>query len=106
MKRIYISGKISGLDPAEARAKFYAAERAIESFGYVAVNPMKLVEDCGQSWADFMLADINLLFNCDAIYLLENWRESRGARIEFAIAAELGLQILFQDRPESAAAGK
>ncbi|HRJ90072.1 MAG TPA: DUF4406 domain-containing protein [Pyrinomonadaceae bacterium] len=98
MKKIYISGKITGLDPVEARAKFDAAERGLRAFGYEPVNPMALVEDRGQSWAEFMAEDIKLLAQCDGIWLLSDWRESRGARIEFQIAAELGLQIIQPSR--------
>lgn len=39
---------------------------------------------------------IENLMNCDAIYLLYDWRMSKGAVLEYAIAKELGLKIIEQ----------
>ena len=41
--------------------------------------------------------NIEVLFCCDAIYMLKDWGMSRGARIEYAIAKELNLKIFFED---------
>jgi hypothetical protein len=43
-----------------------------------------------------MKEDISALLTCDAIYLLKNWGDSRGARIERAIALELGIKIIYE----------
>ncbi|KAA4746913.1 DUF4406 domain-containing protein, partial [Bacteroides fragilis] len=47
-----------------------------------------------KSWKDYMIDDLKLLFDCEAIYLIDNWQSSKGARIECYIAKELGMRIL------------
>jgi hypothetical protein len=47
-------------------------------------------------WRECMEACLRELLHCDAIYMLNNWRTSRGARVELAVAVELGLEILIQ----------
>ena len=48
------------------------------------------------SWNEHLVADVALLLECDAIYLLKDWGDSRGSRIEANIAEECGLQIVHQ----------
>ena len=102
--KIYISGKITGLPLEEAQALFQAAEDAIissEMFNLtskaIPINPMKIEHNHGQSWEEYMREDIYALLGCDAIYMLNNWGESRGARLEYAIAKEIGLVISFEE---------
>lgn len=92
--KIYISGKISGIELNEARSKFAAAEKDLISAGYEAVNPMKISEyHPDKKWHEYMIEDIKALFECDGLLLLPCWNESKGARIEKAIADEIGLKI-------------
>ena len=35
---------------------------------------------------------MKILADCDAIYMLEGWTGSRGARLEYLVAMELGLR--------------
>lgn len=81
---------------AEVREKFARAEMQIEAFGHTPVNPLNngLPEDA--SWEDQMAASIRMLFGCDAIYLLHDWKNSRGARIERNIADEMGFEVIPQ----------
>ena len=101
--KIYISGKISGLTTEEAQNNFESAENYLkdkfESKGVALtlINPMKLEHNHNKSWEEFMKEDIGALLNCDAIYLLKNWGDSRGARIERAIALELGIEIVYEN---------
>lgn len=95
-KKLYLSGRISGLSPKEAGRWFAQAAREVEAMGYEAVNPLRNGLDAAASWAEHLGRDITLLLGCSGIYLLEGWRESLGARIEAAVAAEAGLVILHQ----------
>jgi hypothetical protein len=97
-KRIYISGKITGLHPEEYTKLFTLAERKLTAEGWEVVNPLMI--DQGSSnptWEDCLVNDIRQLFRCDAIYMLANWPTSRGARIERSIAYELGKTIIYED---------
>ena len=97
LKKVYISGKISGLEFADAYSNFEFAEKYINLLNnHVAVNPMKLEHVHDQSWESFMLEDIKALFECDAIYMLKNWGNSKGARIERSIAIETNIEIIYE----------
>lgn len=95
--KIYISGQITGLNYVDAFEKFKTAEKEInEETSHEAVNPMTLSHDHDQSWENYMLEDIKALFECQAIYMLNNWGSSKGARIERSIAIEMGLEIMYE----------
>lgn len=97
MTQIYISGKITGLDHAEAFRNFNRAENMLRDHGLDAVNPMKkFSEQLGLSWREYMAEDIKVLVDCDAIYMLGNWRDSKGARLEHRIAIDLGLRVIYE----------
>ena len=78
-KRIYISGKISGLDLRVAQELFEQAALLLKEHGYIPVNPMELCPvNEAFTWKDYMKFDIKILCDCDGIYMLENWKESKG----------------------------
>jgi hypothetical protein len=39
---------------------------------------------------------IAALVTCDEIFMLKNWETSKGAKIEFYIADEMGMKIIFE----------
>lgn len=95
--KIYISGKITGLPLNKVAKKFAYHSQLLELKGYEPVNPLIISPfEEFKSWHEYMIDDIKVLFECDAIYLLRDWGQSRGARIEYQIAKELGLKILFE----------
>lgn len=100
MKNIYIAGPISGLDPEVAKKNFELATEILhKTFSIRAniLNPFALVKyNEDYEWKDYMIKCMPIIFNCDSIYMLEDWQKSKGARIEFAIAVELGFDIIYQ----------
>ncbi len=97
MAKVYISGKITGLDYQEAFDIFEKAELEVKNLGGTPINPMKICENNPNwSWEDYMEKDLGALLRCEGIYMLKNWGNSRGARIEYAVAKEMGLTIEFQ----------
>ena len=95
--KVYISGRITGLKLEDAKHLFVNSERAVKQMGHTPVNPLELVEWTPfKAWEDYMVCDIALLFTCQAIYMQSNWGQSKGARIEYAIAKEMGLMIFFE----------
>ena len=93
MEKIYVSGKIT--DNANYKAQFSSAEKHLQDLGYSVINPARLDLPDGATWADYMRQDIKLLCDCDAIFMLVNWQESKGAKIEHQLAQELGLKIIY-----------
>lgn len=95
-KKIYISGKITGIEK-EAPALFLTGVQEMEVKGYEAVNPYTLHDDNHEkTWESYMKEDIIALCGCDAIYMLRNWRDSKGAIVELYIAQQLSLNVIFQ----------
>jgi hypothetical protein len=98
--KIYIAGKITGLVYEDALRTFNEAEEMLKQQGFEPVNPMRENGLDGDGveypWADYMRRDIPHLLACEAIFLLDTWPHSRGARLERYIAKELGLRIVEQ----------
>lgn len=99
-KKIYISGQTSGLTPDEYRANFLEAARQLHAQGYEVINPIFNGVDATQPWQVHMKADIRLLLECDAIYVLQNWELSNGATLEREIAKALGFVIEYERPPQ------
>ena len=94
--KVYISGKITGLEINTARQYFDTVEEKLKAKGLNPVNPMALIPyNPDWKWEDYMAEDMRLLLVCDAIFMLENWQDSKGARIEHAAAKESGLQVFY-----------
>ena len=94
--KVYISGKITSYDIEVAESKFNESEEFLRLKGFTPVNPFKLSETHpDKTWKDYMIDDIRGLFDCDAIYLHSDWGQSKGARIEYQIAKELNLKVMF-----------
>ena len=89
--KIYISGKITG-NPEHvsdfARAAVYLRRYTVTNI----VNPTTVGSE-NLTWAENMRLCIGELIKCDAIYMLKNWRDSRGAKLEREIAEAIGLFI-------------
>lgn len=91
-KRVYISGRMSGVDPAESQAKFKEAESYLRKRGFEPVNPWTLAQFRSFiGWGRHLIADLDALHDCDSIYLLPGWEQSQGANIEWLFAQGVGI---------------
>jgi hypothetical protein len=50
----------------------------------------------GTPWNKAMGMCIESLLGCDCVYLMPNWRQSKGANLEFHVAKIVGKEILNQ----------
>ena len=113
MKIIYIAGKIGTFDVTqvtqECKDKFNKAEKYLKSKEQChTYNPIERAEQL-YSYRPEMKTDIkkakriltteNLyaLMSADCIYLLTDWGDSEGARVEKMLAENLGLEIIYQN---------
>lgn len=94
--KVYISGKMTGLKQSEYRYKFKTAVRHLRKLGYEVVNPARL-DVYNLSYAQYMAIDQTLIKFCDAIYMLNNWQDSNGARMEKEYAESLGLKVMYEE---------
>lgn len=116
-RKIYLSGKIT--DDPDYIAKFNTAADQVQNplfceqetpldfvmrynriKRFVPVNPVNL-RLCGKSikhypWRVAMCVCLWHLVWCSHVYMLDDWRHSRGARIEHLIASLLNKNIIYQ----------
>lgn len=93
--KIYISGKISGIEEI-APLLFAEAEIELKKQGFKVVNPLTINHDHDLSWESYMKEDIKEMCDCQAIYMLSNWYNSRGAIIEHDLAKKLKFKMIYQ----------
>ena len=91
---VYISGQITGLKKTIYEHRFNSAEKHLKCKikGYYnrvpmysgVINPLSIRPLFGiKSWFFYMVADIWVLITkADTIYMLNNWKQSKGAKIE------------------------
>lgn len=93
---IYISGPISGTDDYEER--FARAEEALIAKGLDVINPVKRASALPTvfTYEQILRLDIADLDECDGIYMLRGWRDSRGASEEFRYAWQSDKTIIFE----------
>lgn len=93
MKRIYISGPMTGLPKLNIPA-FHAEAERLRKLGHEVVNPVELNRYPTPSWRECMRNDLRALLDCDTVAVLDGWQHSKGASLEVDIAQKLGMQIL------------
>lgn len=91
-KLIYISGSVTKTPRIEALIRFYLVELFLNLRGHETINPMRIVPK-NATWHEAMKICLEEIENCDAIYLLSNWKKSDGAKLELKKAIELNKHI-------------
>lgn len=108
MKLVYIAGAITSTTSYGMKRNLIHAELAAVKLmkrGYSVICPHKNTENLGgifsrnldKDFQKWMERDLEILSRCDKVYMLKGWRSSRGAKIEYQKAKELGLEILFEE---------
>ena len=88
--KVYLAGKIAG--DRRYKAKFRAAAVELERRGYTVLNPAILPE--GLTDADYMSITMAMLYAADAVVFLPDYRESRGAMVEYDMCQRIGKDCL------------
>lgn len=89
--KLYISGPMTGIDDYN-RPAFAAEEMQLRAAGYEVFNPGAQPE--GLTRAAYMRADIAGLLTCDGVAVLPGWDKSMGAKVEVAVAHEIGISVM------------
>jgi len=92
METIYIAGKINGLN--DYKERFAIAEKQLQELGYITMNPAVLGE--GFPYAVYMPICLPMLEACESIYMLSNWKDSKGARLEHEYAKVQNKKIIYE----------
>ena len=91
---VFISGKMTGL-PDFGRESFRLAEKRLSEQGYAVLNPAWLPAETDRSRC--LPICLSMIDAADAVYFLQNWTDSPGARIEHAYAEYQGKTLLYQE---------
>lgn len=94
-KSVYISGPMTGTSDWEER--FGEAERSLKLDGYSVINPSRFVFTEEDGLREIMMAYLQSMSCCDAIYMLKGWENSSGAIIEKKFAEYLGIEVMYQN---------
>ena len=93
---IYIAGKVTGEPIAQCAMKFGTAAKFLQDKGYKVVNPLAVVNDWKMPWDDAMELCFEALSKCDSIYMLSDWKKSKGAQLEHEYAELNEIEIEYQ----------
>lgn len=93
MKRIYISGPMTGM-PELNFPTFHAEAARLRLLGYDVANPAEINPNPKDGWHACMRRDLVELLNCDALALLDGWQKSAGAHLEMHVAHRVGMEIV------------
>lgn len=96
MKKVYISGPISGHNYEERKADFARIQEYLEKLGYEVFNPMANGLPPESTTAEHMKVDIKALLECDCIYMMKKWNHSAGCQTELLVATAIGLEFIFE----------
>ena len=92
IKRVYISGKITGLEEKEYTKNFDDAfwevyESRLVHGSWECINPLTIYPLFRiKKWWAFMTMDLLWLRKCDYCVMQKNWIDSRGSVIEYFFA--------------------
>lgn len=99
---IYIAGPMTGIEDFNRAAFAKAAER-LSAEGWTVYDPVVIGELYGTAedleadpelLAKVIKAELGFVARADAIYLLDGWERSVGAKRELLVALGCGLEIL------------
>ena len=93
--KVYICGKLSGLDFEEVKKRFLEAEEFLESLGIQAVSPFDNGLSVKDDWIKHLCKDLELLHECNYIYMMEGWQDCVRACVEYDFAIRTGKTVLF-----------
>jgi len=95
-KMVYVSGPVTRNE--NAIEQFEEADKFLRKIGHIPLNPIRI--DAPHplkmgKWLYYMRKSVELLVKSDALFLLDGWEKSDGARIEFDLCVKLGIPIYF-----------
>lgn len=97
-QKVYISGAITGHHMEDVEARFERAKKMLEKVNCDPVSPLENGLPPDASWEAHMSRDMEMLGECDAIFMLDGWEHSRGCQIEFRTAIEKRISIIFEQK--------
>ncbi len=104
-RSVYIAGPMAGREDLNEPAFARAAEK-LSADGWTVFDPVEIGEMYGTAdeiqgdpelLAKVVKAELGFVARADAIYLLEGWEKSVGAKRELQVALDCGLDVIVED---------
>lgn len=92
-KKLYISLPISGRDLEVVKQRANYIKESVIADDYEGVTPFDICPDSTLPYSELMGRDIAGLMECDAVLFDFDWRESKGCRIEMAVARNCNIPV-------------
>ena len=113
MKLIYVAGKYLGDSDWETYLNIHHARVVAHKLwheGWAVICPHSNTayfggigernkDDPNGDWKRWLEGDLEMVRRCDAIYMLSNWRDSKGAKLELEEARKVGKKIFYETKP-------
>lgn len=80
--KVYIAGKITGLDREATLEKFEKARQWLAGKGHTVLVPTVLPESADLTHEDYLHICYAMIDVCDTVYFLPDWIMSEGAKLE------------------------
>ena len=94
-KKCYISIPITGRDIDEVKREIDSLKRVLRNNEYIPISPFDREVDFNATHEQHMKEDFKLLLECDAIYMADEWTNSKGCKAEFDCALACGIKPIF-----------
>lgn len=96
--KVYIAGKVTGENREHCRYKFGYVSSELRKKGHSVINPFAMFEDMRGYFEkeDEMTICFAAITVCDAVYMLTDWHDSEGAKMEHKFALDHGKKIIYQ----------
>lgn len=103
---VYVAGPMSGLPDHNVPA-FDAARDRLQEAGFATITPPDITRSVGRhiegigadgsiteaAYLELVRLDLRELTQANAMVLLPGWRRSKGAKIEYVVAVQMGLPV-------------
>ena len=94
-KKCYISIPITGRDIDEVKREIDSLKHVLRNNEYIPISPFDREVDFNATHEQHMREDFKLLLDCDAIYMADEWTNSKGCKAEFDCALACGIKPIF-----------
>lgn len=98
MKKIYLSGKMTGLETKDIIKTFAKYEKQLIDEGHAVLNPAvmwNLQAPERFTPAGYLTIDFAMMDNCNTIAVIPGYEDSKGVQAELDYAKELKMEIIY-----------
>jgi hypothetical protein len=91
----YIAGKITG--NTNYKKKFMIAQDYLQLKEFIVINPANANISEAVGYTNIMHICYAMIDICEIVYFLKDWKNSRGANLEYEYAVNNGKCLMFED---------